>query len=409
MTPRPGPVRPARARRAPHGALVDAHEVGCDKPDMLEIRQTPMGGDIRAFLDVVDVIYKDDPRYIRPLDMDVGDRLNPKKNPFFEHAEGVVFTAHRAGKCVGRVTAQIDREHLARHDATTGFFGFLDTIDEADVAKALLARAEGWLKGKGMKTVVGPLSLGINEELGCLVEGFDSPPVLMNPHHRPYQGGLIEQAGYKKSKDFFGWRYEVGEPNARVRKAQADIRAMPEVTFRPLSKKDIDRDVEMTLDIFNDAWKENWGFVPMTKAEAAKMASDLKLFLLPEITALVLIDGEPAAVAVALPNVNELITDLHGKLFPLGLPKLLYRLKVEGARSARLLILGIKKKFRLQRKYAGLSLFLYAEMNDGGRRCGITWGELGWTLEDNGPVNTGIRLMGAKKYKTYRVYEKTIA
>lgn len=376
---------------------------------MIEIRQTPMGGDLRDFLNVVDVVYRDDPRYIRPLDMDLKDRLNPKKNPFFEHADGVIFTAHRSGACVGRVTAQIDREHLARHKDDTGFFGFIDTIDDAEVAKALLARAEAWLKERGMKTIRGPLSLSINEELGCLVDGFDSPPVLMNPHHRAYQGGLIEQAGYAKSKDLFGWRYEVGEPNARVRKAHEEIKALPEVSFRRLERKNLDQDVAETLDIFNEAWNENWGFVPSTKAEAEKMAADLKLFLVPEITALVTIDNEPAAVALALPNINELITDLHGKLFPLGLPKLLYRLKVEGAKSARLLILGIKKKFRAQRKYAGLSLALYAELNDSGRRAGFTWGELGWTLEDNAPVNTGIKLMGAKRYKTYRIYEKSLS
>ncbi|MBN9160574.1 MAG: hypothetical protein BGO98_19135 [Myxococcales bacterium 68-20] len=376
---------------------------------MLDIRQTPMGGELRDFLDVVDVIYRDDPRYIRPLDMDLKDRLNPKKNPFFEHADGVVFTAHRGGKCVGRVTAQIDRDHLARYKDDVGFFGFIDTIDDAEVARELLARAERWLKDRGIKTVRGPFSLSINEEIGCLVEGFDAPPVLMTPHHRPYQGGLIEEAGYTKAKDVFGWRYEIGEPNARVKKAREDIRAMPEVTVRPISRKTVDRDVAMTLDIYNDAWSENWSYVPMSKREADKMAADLKLFLVPEITTLVLIDNEPAAVALALPNVNELISDLGGKLFPLGLPKLLYRLKVEGARSGRLIILGIKKKFRLQRKYAALSLFLYAEMNEGGRRAGMTWGELGWTLEDNAAVNAGIRMMGAKKYKVYRLYEKSIA
>jgi hypothetical protein len=375
---------------------------------MVDIRQTPMGGDLREFLDVVDTIYKDDPRYIRPLDMDLRDRLDPKKNPFFEHGEGVVFTAHRGGKCVGRVTAQIDREHLSRHADEAGFFGFLDTVDDPEVTKALLENAERWLRGKGMKTARGPLSLNINEEMGCLVEGFDAPPVLMNPHHRAYQGGLIESAGYAKLKDVFGWRYDVGEPNARVRKAQDEIAKMPEVESRQFDKKHIDRDVATALEVFNDAWQDNWGFVPMTKKEADKMASDLKLFLVPEITRIVLVDGEPAAVAIALPNVNELIGDLHGRLFPLGIVKLLYRLKIEGAKSGRLLILGIKKKFRLQRKYAGLSLYLYAELNDGGKRVGMTWGELGWTLEDNAAVNTGIKLMGAKKYKTYRVYEKAL-
>ena len=375
---------------------------------VLDIRQTPMGGDMRDFLGVVDGIYEGDASYIRPLDLDLKERLDPKKNPFFEHAEGTVFTAHQNGKCVGRITAQIDREHLERHKDETGFFGFLDTIDDAEVARALLAKAEGWLRQRGMKKARGPYSLSINEEAGCLVEGFDQPPVLLNPHHRSYQGGLIEQAGYTKEKDLLGWRYEVGDLNARVRKARDDIKAMPEVSSRPLSKKDLARDVTITLDIFNDAWSDNWGFVPATRKEAAKMQADLKLFLMPEITRIVTIDGEPAAVALALPNVNELIPDLHGKLFPFGIAKLLYRLKVQGAKSGRLLILGIKKKYRLQRKYAGLSLFLYAEMNDGGRRVGMTWGELGWTLEDNAAVNTGIRMMGAKKYKTYRVYSKEL-
>jgi len=375
---------------------------------MVDIRQTAMGGDLGDFLGVVDRIYKDDPRYIRPLDMDLKERLDPKKNPFFEHAEGTVFTAYDSRKCVGRITAQIDKEHLDRHKDQTGFFGFLDTVDDPEVARELLERAESWLRQRGMKKVRGPYSLSINEEAGCLVEGFDEPPVLLNPHHRAYQGGLIEQAGYTKEKDLFGWRYEVGDLNPRVRKARDDIRAMPEVASRPLSKKDVERDVKITLDIFNDAWADNWGFVPMTKKEADKMASDLKLFLVPDITRIVTIDGEPAAVAIALPNINELIPDLHGKLFPLGIAKLLYRLKVEGAKSGRLLILGIKKKYRLQRKYAGLSLFLYAEMNDGGRKSGMTWGELGWTLEDNAAINTGIRMMGAKKYKTYRVYTKDL-
>jgi len=280
---------------------------------MVDIRQTAMGGDLKDFLGVVDRIYKDDPRYIRPLDMDLRDRLDPKKNPFFEHAEGTVFTAYESGsrrKCVGRITAQIDREHLDRHKDETGFFGFLDTIDDPEVARELLARAESWLRQRGMKKVRGPYSLSINEESGCLVEGFDDPPVLMNPHHRAYQGGLIEQAGYTKEKDLYGWRYEVGDLNARVRKARDDIRAMPEVASRPLSKKDLERDVKITLDIFNDAWADNWGFVPMTTKEADKMSADLKLFLVPEITRIVTIDGEPAAVS---PVVDALRAQPGGK------------------------------------------------------------------------------------------------
>jgi hypothetical protein len=256
--------------------------------------------------------------------------------------------------------------------------------------------------------VRGPLSLNINEELGCLVDGFETPPYIMMPHHRPYQAGLIEKAGYAKAKDFFAWRYVVGEVNARVKRAHEEIKALPEISYRQASMKNLDKDVELLVDVFNDAWSDNWGFVPFTRNEVRKMAADFKLLLLPEITCIVSIDGEPAAVALAIPNLNEMVRDFDGKLFPSGLPKLLWRLKVRGPRSARLILLGIRKKFRHSRKYAPLSAFMYAEMNEGGKRLGIKEGELGWTLEDNGRVNAGIQMMGAKLYKKYRVFEKSL-
>ncbi len=375
---------------------------------MLDIRQLPMGGRLDDFLNVVDYIYRGDTAYVRPLDMELKDRLNPRKNPFFEHGEGVVFCAYRNGFPVGRCTASIDRGHLDRYGDGVGFFGFLDTVDDEEVARELLSRAESWLRGKGMKSVRGPLSLSINEETGCLVEGFDTPPYIMMPHHKPYQGALIEKAGYTKAKDFFAWKYTVGEVNKRVARARQEIKALPEVTSRTIDMKNLAQDVELVVDVFNDAWSDNWGFVPATRNEVKKMAADFKLILLPEITCIVSIDGEPAAVAIALPNLNALVRDFDGKLFPMGLPKLLWRLKVDGPKSARLILLGIRKKWRQSRKYAALSAFMYAEMNDGGRKLGIKEGELGWTLEDNGRVNAGIQMMGAKQYKRYRVYEKAL-
>jgi hypothetical protein len=375
----------------------------------IEVRQVPEGGSLRDFLDVVSLIYKDDPVFTRPLDQDLKDRLDTKKNPFFAHGEAAVFTAHDNGTCVGRVTATIDRDHLERYRDATGFFGFLDTTRDPNVSGALLAAAEDWLRARGMKNARGPVSLNINEEMGCLVDGFDTPPFILMPHHRPYQAELIEQAGYVKVKDLFAWRYKVGNLNARTKKAQELVRAMPEITTRTVSYRDLERDVQLIVDIFNDAWSENWGFVPITLAEVKKMASDFKLFLIPEITRIVSIDGEPAAVAVAVPNLNELVADLDGKLFPFGIFKLLYRLKISGAKSGRVLILGIRKKWRHVKKYAPLSVYLYAELNESGKKIGMTHGELGWTLEDNGPVNAGIRAMGADPYKRYRVYTKSIA
>jgi hypothetical protein len=376
---------------------------------MIEIRQTRAGGRVRDFLGVVDSIYAGDPNYVRELDFDVKERLDPKKNPFFEHGEATLFTAYRAGRCVGRVSASIDREHLERHKDGAGFFGFFDTVEDQEVATALLRAAEDWLRGRGMKTARGPLSLSINEEMGCLVDGFDTPPMILMPHHRPYQGGLIEGAGYQKAKDVFAWKYVVGSLNARTKRAHQEIKAMPEVSCRTVSPKDLDRDVALVTDIFNDAWADNWGFVPFTRNEVRKMAKDFKLILEPEITRIAFIDGEPAAVAVALPNVNELIADLGGRLLPTGLLKLLYRLKVQGPKTARLVILGIRKKFRYSRKYAALSVFLFGELHESGKRIGIQWGELGWTLEDNGAVNAAIRVMGGEIYKRYRVYERPLA
>jgi hypothetical protein len=362
---------------------------------------------LRQFLDVVDDVYRGDPNYVRPLDFDLRQRLSPK-NPFFQHAEGVLLTARRGGRVVGRATAQVDREHLARYRDDVGFFGFFDTIDDQEVATALLESAARWLRDKGMRTMRGPLSLSINEELGCLVEGFDAPPMLMMPHHRPYQGSLIEGAGLQKVKDVFAWKYVVGEVSTRARRATEEIAALPEVSSRMLDPKQLERDVRVVMDIFNDAWSDNWGFVPMTEAELRKTAEDFRLLLVPELTLLVSVDGEPAAFAIALPNLNAMIRDLHGKLLPTGAAKLLWRLKVSGPDEARLILLGVRRKLRHVRKYAGLSTYMYVKMNEAGHRLGIRRGELSWTLEENGAVSAGIRLMGGKIYKRYRVYERPL-
>jgi hypothetical protein len=373
----------------------------------IEIREHALGDDLQEFLDVVDYIYRDDPKYVRPLDMDLKQRVS-RKNPFFEHAEGAFFTAHNNGFCVGRCTAQVDREHLARHKDDVGFFGLIDTIDDEEVVRELLGAAGAWLKDLGMKRARGPMSLSQNEEIGCLVDGFDMPPMILMPHHRPYQGGLIEKAGFAKIKDAYAWRYVVGDVPKRARRGYEEIASLPEVTSRPMDKAKLDRDVRLVIDVYNDAWSENWGFVPMTEAELKKLAEDLKLIAMPEITCITAIDGEPAAVALALPNLNELITDFGGRLFPTGVFKLLWRLKVKKPKSARLLVLGVRQKFRGQRKYAGLSSYLYTRLNEAGARCGLEWGELSWTLEDNAPVNAGIRLMGGQIYKRYRIYEREL-
>jgi len=374
----------------------------------VDIRQTPPGGNLRDFLDIVDYIYRDDPHFVRPLDMDLKGKLSPK-NPFFEHAEGVIFTAYRNGWCVGRCTAQLDRLYVERYEEKTGFFGYLDTINDEEVAKSLLDAAGEWLAARGCTRMRGPFMLSTSDtEVGCLVEGFDAPPAVMMAHHRPYQAELIEKAGLTKMKDAYAWRYPIGDIPKRARKAHEQVQAMPNVIARQVDTKNVERDVRIVMDIYNDAWSENWGFIPMTEAELAKMAKEIKLILDPNLTLIVEIDGVPAGVSFALPNINEITADLNGKLFPIGLPKLLWRLKFSPPQSARLIILGVCKRFRGVKKYAALSTYMYSEIDQNAWRAGYKWGELSWTLEDNHPVNLGIKFMGGKIYKRYRFFEREL-
>jgi hypothetical protein len=309
---------------------------------------------------------------------------------------------------VGRCSAQIDHEHLRVHGDETGFFGFFDTIEDPEVARELVSAAARWLSERGMKRMRGPLSLSINEEVGTLVEGFDTPPMVMMAHARPYQGPLLESVGLAKVKDLLAWRYEVGTPHRRADKAWQEISKMPEVRFRSLSKKSMERDVHTMLEIFNDAWSHNWGFVPATPAEARKIAEDFKLIIDEDLAFFAEIDGREMGLCVTLPNINEAIRDLDGKLLPFGFAKLLWRLKVKRPKSARLMMLGLRKELRGIKRYGGMSLAMYVEVSKRGQKKGVEWGELSWTLEDNHPINLGIKAMGARVYKKYRLFEKEL-
>jgi hypothetical protein len=374
----------------------------------IQIREHHPGRDMDAFLKLPELLYSGDPGFVMPLYMEMRDRLTPGKNPFFQHAEATLFTAYQHGQLVGRISAQIDREHLARYDDGCGLFGFFDTINDERVGKALVDAAASWLKSRGMRTMRGPFSLSVNEESGTMVEGQAEAAMVMMPYHRPYQDSIAKASGLEKAKDLYAWKYTVGEIPERARRAHVEVKAMPEVHIRPVSRAHISRDVKIVSDIFNDAWSDNYHFVPMTEAELGKMADDMKLLLDDQIALIAEIDGKPGAMSIALPNLSEASRDLGGRLFPLGLPKLLYRLKVQRTKSARLILLGIKKEFRNKKRYGGMSAALYVEMATRGAAVGYEWGELGWTLEDNRPVNLGIKMMGGEVYKRYRLYEKRL-
>ena len=374
----------------------------------VEIKQHQPGKDLKDFIQVAFEVYRDDPAWVPPLHMEITDRLTPEKNPFFEHAEVALFTAWKDGKAVGRISAQIDHEHLRIHEDNAGFFGFFDTVDDQEVASALLAAAEDWLAGRGMTVMRGPFSLSINEETGLLVEGFDSPPTIMSPHHRSYQGALAEAAGLQKVKDCYGWKHQVVPAPARAQRAWEAITSLPEVRFRSVSPRNLKKEVRDILDVFNDAWQHNWGFVPATDAEAKKMAADLQLILDKELSFFAEIDGQPVAICVCLPNLNEVIFDFGGKLNPVTVGKLIWRLKIRRPKSARLMLLGIRTDLRGKKRYAPLAMAVIAELVRRGLKQGYEWAELGWTLEDNRLINAAIRSMGATIYKRYRLFEKPI-
>lgn len=241
-----------------------------------------------------------------------------------------------------------------------------------------------------------------------LVEGFDSPPTIMSPHHRPYQGTLAEGAGLQKAKDCYGWKYMVVSAPARAQRALDAMNSLPEVTFRSVKPRKLKTEVHDILGVFNDAWQHNWGFVPATDSEAKKMAADLQLILDKELSFFAEIDGRPVGICICLPNLNEVIRDFDGKLSPVNVAKLIWRLKIRRPKSARLMLLGIRTELRGKKRYAPLAMAIIAELVRRGLNQGYEWAELGWTLEDNRLINAAIRSMGATIYKRYRLFEKPI-
>jgi hypothetical protein len=374
----------------------------------VEIRKHTLGRDLDDFIRAAHVVFEGDPNWVPPLELMIREQLDPKKNPFFEHGEGALFTAWKDGKLAGRISAQLDQEHLKRYGDATGFFGFFDTLDDPEVARALLDAAGAWLREHGLRRMRGPLSLSINEEVGLLVEGFDTPPMILMSHSRPYQGALAEACGLEKAKDVLAWRYVVKDLPPRAAKAREDIGKLPEVRLRTANRKNLDAELRMVLEIQDDAWRENWGHVSLTPSEI-KAATDMLKFVINEKLAIMAeIDGQPAGMCIALPNLNEAIADLGGKVLPLGWAKLLWRVKVGHPKTARLCLLGIKKQYRSVKRYGGLALAMIAEVAVRGREVGIEWGELSWTLEDNYPVNIAIKVMKGELYKRYRLYEKAL-
>jgi hypothetical protein len=363
--------------------------------------------DREAFLRLPWRLYKEHKAWVPNLLILQREVIDPKKNPFFEHAEVQLFLAKRDGAPVGRISAQIDRDHNEQHGERTGFFGFFEAADDPDVAQGLLTAAEAWLRERGMECARGPLSFSVNEEVGLQVDGFDQPAMIAMPQALPYYGPLIEAGGYAKAMDLLAYRWDVKPTPERMTEAVARTRAAPGLTVRRIRMNKLKEEVDILLDIYNDTWSDNWGYVRVTRAEAAKLVSDLRLIADKRVVLIAEKDGEPAGMIVGLPNLYEAIRDFKGFIDPIKAAKLVWRLKLRGTDSGRIMLFGVKKKFRT-RELHGLPFLLLEELYLAASKGRYKWCEESWVLENNARLNAIMPYWGAYVYKLYRIYEKAL-
>lgn len=374
----------------------------------VEVAAVEDRGALERFIRLPAALYGADPNFVPPL---LGERraaLTPRSNPFFRHAEAAFWIARRGGQDVGRISAQQD--HLIKADAggPVGHFGMLAAVDDPAVFAALLAAAEEWLAKRGLRRVQGPFSLSINEEAGLLVDGFATPPMLMMPHDPPYADGRLRALGYAKVRDLYAY---LCDSSAALPPAAAALvaRGLPAgVTLRPMRRGDIAGDVAALVDIFNDAWDGHWGFVPITPDEVGHMAREMRPLLRERLVWFAEVGGEPAAFCVCLVNLNAAIRDLSGRLAPFGWAKLLWRLKVAGVTTARVPLLGVRRRFAGSVLGRLLPLHVVEALRREALALGITSVEISWVLEDNLPMRHLAEAVGGRAYKTYRVYERVL-
>src|SRR3954452_4644491 len=380
--------------------------------DSSDIVVTPVDGksDLNAFIQLPVRLFRGHKGYIAHLNVERKEAYSPAKNPLFHHVEVQFFLARRAGRVVGRITAQIDRAYLERYKDDTGHFGCLVAEDDPAIFAALFKAAEDWLRSKGMKRATGPFSLSVNEEVGLLVDGFDSPSILMVPYDPPYSGPRVEAGGYAKLKDVFSYNYDVqNAPETIGKKLMARAGMEGRVKVRTANMKMFDAEVRTLVGIFNDAWSDNWGFVPFTQAEIDHASKAFGPVIVPDLCVFVEVDEEAVAFIVALTNLNEAIEGFGGKLNPINLLKLVFRMKIAGVGSTRVPLMGVKKKYRNHPLMgAGLAMMAIDQLRQNGKRLGKKTAELGWILEDNKATNNIIRSVGGVHYKTHRVYEKAL-
>jgi len=360
-----------------------------------------------AFIKFQWQVYADDSAWVPPLIIERKGFIDRKRHPFYRHGDAALFLARKNGKIAGRIMASDDPNYNSLHQANVGCFGLFECIEDREVAAALVDAAAGWLRKKGRTEIMGPIDYSTNYVCGLLIDGFQFPPTILTAHNPPYYRELIESCGFIKAKDWYAWWF--ADPSKAVmhlRGLATRLKTRWTVTIRPANLKDLSGESRRLRQIFNQAWEKNWGFVPFTEAEIEFMTGELKPLIVPEFAWIAEIGHEPVGFTLCLPDINVVLRDLNGRLTRFGLPiglikLLLYKKRI---RKGRLIALGVVEKYRR----AGIAEMLVLRvMEETMIKRGIT-GELSMTLEDNHMINRFLEAIGAERYKTYRIYNKSI-
>jgi hypothetical protein len=373
------------------------------------IRPVEDAADRKTFVDLAYALNSDDPNWVPPLKTEVHGLIDPRTNPWFGHAEARFFLAERDGQVVGRISAQVDQLVLEHMGPGIGQWGMFEAVD-SEVAAELIHRAEAWLRGRDMSRSMGPFSLSIWDEPGLLIKGHDHPPMVMMGHNKPEYEGWIEAAGYVKAKDLFTYDLEVTAPFPPI--VERIVKAgekNPRIRIRRTVKKNFEAEARLLLGILNDAWSDNWGFIPLTEAEIAYAGKKLKPIVLEDMILVAEYDGEPVAFMMALPDINQFLKDLDGSLFPFGWAKLLWRLRRMRPTGGRVPLMGVVKRLHSTRLASQLAFMMIEQIRKAGTgHYGIGRAEVGWVLEDNGPMISIAEAIESDVNRIYRIYEKPL-
>lgn len=381
-----------------------------ERPGLIEIAEIRSKRERDAFIKFPWQIYANDPAWVPPLIIERKQFLNRKRHPFYRHGDAALFLARscdRGNRIVGRIMASDDPNYNSLHQTNTGCFGLFECIDDPGVGAALFDAAAEWLRKKGRTEMMGPIDYSTNYVCGLLIDGFRFPPTILTAHNPPYYGELIEGCGFSKAKDWYAWWFaDPSAAAAHLRRLVARFSARCPAVIRPANLKQLRDESRRLREIYNQAWEKNWGFVPFTEAEIEFMTNELKPLLVPEFAWIAEIGDEPVGFVLALPDINVVLRDLNGRLTRFGLPIGLFKLLSfkKHAKQGRLIALGVVEKHRR----AGIAEMLVLRVIEETMiKRGIT-GELSMTLEDNFMINRFLDAIGAQRYKTYRIYTKSL-